>query len=106
MHRWQDIDPAELARPEREPESTCLHCERRIVLRAGLWIDPAAGYDDEYGDGIWRETCDEHDTFTAEHEPQARPEHVPGRWWTHPLVVVSVLFWAAVTAGVYFGMIR
>lgn len=51
-------------------ESTCRHCQRRIVLdRTEGWIDPEAGYDDENGDGIWRTTCDSHDTFTAEHEP-------------------------------------
>jgi hypothetical protein len=45
---------------------TCLHCERRIVLTEDGWIDPEADGDDE----IWRETCDAHDTFTAEHEPE------------------------------------
>lgn len=27
------------------------------------WIEPAAGH------GVWRGTCDAHDTFTVEHEP-------------------------------------
>lgn len=50
--------------------ATCRHCDRSIVLDDdGRWIDPEAGYDDENGDGMWRETCDAHDTFTAEHEP-------------------------------------
>jgi hypothetical protein len=56
--------------PEPEAVSTCIHCDRRIVLVGGVWIDPEAGYDDENGDGVWRETCDAHDTFTAEHEPE------------------------------------
>ena len=55
-----------------QPEtSTCRHCERRIVLSDEGWIDPEAGYDDEDGDGIWRVTCDRHDTFIADHEPVA-----------------------------------
>lgn len=45
--------------------TTCRHCGRRIEQVEGLWIDPEATGDDS----IWRETCDEHDTFTAEHEP-------------------------------------
>lgn len=43
---------------------TCKHCGRVIVQADGAWIDPEATGDD----AIWRETCDEHDTFTAEHE--------------------------------------
>jgi len=43
----------------------CKHCERAIVLVRGTWVDPEASGDDV----IWRETCDQHDTFTAEHEP-------------------------------------
>lgn len=51
--------------------STCLHCGRAILLTpAGRWIDPEAGYDDENGDGIWRETCqDNHEDRIAAHEP-------------------------------------
>ena len=46
--------------------SYCTHCERRIVTdREGRWVDPEATGDDS----IWREVCDAHDTFTAEHEP-------------------------------------
>lgn len=46
--------------------TTCIHCDRRIVRDAdGTWVDPEADGDDV----IWRETCDQHDTFTAEHEP-------------------------------------
>jgi hypothetical protein len=43
----------------------CRHCERRIILEDGRWVDPNATGDD----AIWRECCDEHDTFEAEHEP-------------------------------------
>jgi hypothetical protein len=43
----------------------CRHCSRRIYNDGGLWIDPEATEDDS----IWRETCDAHDTFMAEHEP-------------------------------------
>lgn len=46
-------------------ESTCRHCDRRIIREDGGWIDPEATGDDV----IWRETCDGHDTFYAEHEP-------------------------------------
>lgn len=46
---------------------TCVHCGRRIVQVFGAWVDPEAAGDD----AIWRETCDAHDTFTAEHEPAA-----------------------------------
>lgn len=45
--------------------ATCRHCQRSIVFRDGRWIDPEATGDDV----IWREVCDAHDTFTAEHEP-------------------------------------
>ena len=47
--------------------TTCQHCEREIVWdHIDGWVDPEADGDDI----IWRETCDRHDTFTAEHEPQ------------------------------------
>jgi hypothetical protein len=55
---------AGLAEPELE-SARCKHCERRIVLEDGTWCDPEATGDDR----MWRETCGEHDTFTAEHEP-------------------------------------
>lgn len=50
--------------------TTCQHCGRDIyyVMQGDGWegwIDPEARGDDE----VWRETCDAHDTFTAEHEP-------------------------------------
>lgn len=46
-------------------ESTCRYCGRGIELHDGYWIDPEAHGDDS----IWREVCDEHDTFVADHEP-------------------------------------
>lgn len=46
--------------------TTCIHCDRVITQDSdGTWIDPEATGDDS----IWRETCDKHDTFQAEHEP-------------------------------------
>ena len=45
--------------------TTCRHCGRVIVLDNGLWVDPEATGDDS----VWRETCDAHDTFIADHEP-------------------------------------
>ena len=45
--------------------STCSHCGRAIVFEDGVWVDPLATGDD----AVWRETCDAHDTFTAEHVP-------------------------------------
>lgn len=44
---------------------TCAFCGRRIVNVDGQWIDPEATGDDS----VWREVCDSHDTFVAEHEP-------------------------------------
>lgn len=44
----------------------CRHCGRVIVKVDRSWVDPEAMGDDD----IWRETCDGHDTFTAEHEPE------------------------------------
>lgn len=47
--------------------STCKHCTRTIINHpTDGWIDPLATGDDS----IWRETCDSHDTFIAEHEPE------------------------------------
>lgn len=45
--------------------TTCKHCGRSITPENGTWIDPNAAGDD----AVWRETCDSHDTVTAEHEP-------------------------------------
>ena len=50
---------------QTDTSSTCRHCQRTILSEDGLWIDPAATGDDS----IWRETCDAHDTFIADHEP-------------------------------------
>jgi hypothetical protein len=49
---------------------SCLHCGRAIErdLELGTWVDPEATGDDS----VWREVCDAHDTFQAEHEAQAR----------------------------------
>lgn len=47
-------------------EAHCRHCDRPIVQEDGRWVDPEANGDDS----IWRETCDAHDTFQAEHEPK------------------------------------
>ena len=61
--------PRECECPESDlvpTSSTCRHCGRTIVLdRFGFWTDPEATGDD----AMWRETCDQHDTFTADHEP-------------------------------------
>jgi len=46
-------------------ETLCRHCHRTIVDEHDVWIDPEATGDDS----IWRETCDDHDTFVADHEP-------------------------------------
>lgn len=44
----------------------CRYCGRTIVNDPTYgWIDPEATGDDS----VWRETCDEHDTFIAEHAP-------------------------------------
>jgi hypothetical protein len=56
----------------------CQHCERRIVNIDGAWVDPEATGDDS----TWRETCDRHDTFIAEHEPAPNPTATPpGPWY-------------------------
>jgi len=51
-------------------ETLCRHCDRTIVDEHGVWIDPEATGDDR----IWRETCDDHDTFAADHEPHPPAE--------------------------------
>jgi hypothetical protein len=52
----------------------CQHCGRAIELtHGGVWVDPEATGDDI----VWREVCDAHDTFRAEHEPaHGRPNTV------------------------------
>lgn len=44
--------------------STCKRCNRAVTLDDGRWVDPNATGDD----AAWRETCDENESFTAEHE--------------------------------------
>lgn len=60
---------------------TCQHCRRGITLTPEGWADPQATGDD----AVWRMTCDSHDTFTAEHEPDTltmwtRPCPCCGQW--------------------------
>jgi hypothetical protein len=52
----------------REECAHCRHCGRPIVQDKGAWVDPEAMGDDS----VWREVCDAHDTFTAEHEPDVQ----------------------------------
>ena len=52
-------------RPVKAQGVRCRHCGRSIRKVNGVWIDPAAKGDDS----MWRETCEAHDTFTADHEP-------------------------------------
>jgi hypothetical protein len=66
-HSHHDSDPA--------PVATCKHCGRSIIREGGAWVDPNATGDD----AVWREACDEHDTITAEHEPDV-PEYI----WRDP----------------------
>ena len=51
--------------PTKLQQVRCLHCGRTIRQENGVWVDPEATGDDS----MWRETCDTHDTLTAEHEP-------------------------------------
>lgn len=49
----------------------CRHCGREIKYSpSDGWFDPNATGDDR----IWRETCDQHDTRMAEHEPTPTPK--------------------------------
>lgn len=68
-----DVDEETDDEDEDNPRvSECRHCGRTIIKveEDGVyaWIDPLAMGDDS----VWRETCDSHDTFTAEHEPLAQ----------------------------------
>jgi hypothetical protein len=71
---------AKVAASHRNVE--CRHCGRDIV-RGNKdeyeWVDPEATGDDS----IWRETCDAHDTFMAEHEPTVITEYWPDDAPTH-----------------------
>lgn len=49
----------------RLKDQDCRHCGRTLTRTSDGWVDPAATGDD----AVWRETCDAHDTFAAEHEP-------------------------------------
>jgi hypothetical protein len=61
-----DDEDCETECPGRRAD--CVHCGRAIVSFApGVWFDPAATGDDS----VWRETCDSHDSFVADHEPAA-----------------------------------
>lgn len=44
----------------------CQHCQRVIVWDGARWVDPEATGDDS----IYRESCADHDTFEAPHEPK------------------------------------
>lgn len=63
MREWEPDHPAVIAWRQQ-----CQHCHRDIVNRDGQWIDPQATGDDS----LWREVCDSHDSFTAEHSPRPR----------------------------------
>lgn len=78
--------------------ATCRHCQRDVVKDPDEgWIDPEAGYDDEDGDGIWRTTCDSHDTFIADHEPE--PDEDPAvRAWRDALAWADLNTLALVSA--------
>lgn len=52
--------------PDPRASGICRHCGWPIVLEGGRWINLEATGDDR----IWRETCESHDTLTAEHEPK------------------------------------
>jgi hypothetical protein len=63
-------------------DATCVHCGRGIVEEEGRWVDPEAPTDPAEDDHIWRETCDRHETFTAEHEPAC--DRHGGLWGEDP----------------------
>jgi hypothetical protein len=50
--------------------TTCQHCGRAITQEGDRWIDTEATGDDS----VWRETCDAHDTFIADHVPSVSVE--------------------------------
>lgn len=63
---WEHYERFGYPQSGRVLSAECRHCGRRIIFVAGSWIDPEATGDDS----VWSETCDSHDTFTAEHEPK------------------------------------
>lgn len=53
--------------------ATCRHCDRPIMhVESEGWVDPKATGEN----GVWRTTCERHDTFEAEHEPAETPLEV------------------------------
>lgn len=55
--------------------SYCKHCQRAIVSNdRNWWVDPEATGDDS----IWREVCDSHDTYLADHEPETYTPYLVG----------------------------
>jgi hypothetical protein len=48
----------------RKETTKCVHCERTITATPTGWADMQATGDDK----IWKYVCDEHDTFSANHE--------------------------------------
>jgi hypothetical protein len=60
---WSEPDKTQVRSDEGSAQ--CRHCKRDIKLDGDIWIDPEATGDDS----IWREVCDAHDTFIADHEP-------------------------------------
>lgn len=77
LGEWDELYPAgpfHVITSEPTQTATCRHCGHGIALVDQTWIAPDAGTDVENGDGIWRESCPDHDTFTAEHEPEINLE--------------------------------
>jgi hypothetical protein len=71
--RLSDVPSDEERYEDIVTSAACKHCQRQIGQDSeGRWVDPEATGDDS----VWRETCDAHDTFTAEHEPEAPSETI------------------------------
>jgi hypothetical protein len=66
----EDYEAAQRIPKADSVRDTCRHCGRSIVNDNGTWVDPEASGDDI----MWRETCDSHDTFQADHEPKGATE--------------------------------
>lgn len=62
---WPDGEVWVVMGTAKPNTGTCRHCQRAIEKHEGRWVDPEATGDDS----VWRETCDAHDTFVADHEP-------------------------------------
>lgn len=65
-HPWSRQVQEYYDNQRREATAECKHCGRTITKINDAWVDEEATGDDS----VWRETCDSHDTFTAEHEPK------------------------------------